>query len=309
MRVRYLALLFTVALLAACSRLEEAVFERGLALERARGDFIAGEVLVDGFPLAYIERPGPGETIVLLHGFASEKDVWLRFAQHLPDHYRIIAFDLPGHGASARRNGVTHDVPYLAATVGSAIDALTDEPVHVGGNSLGGMVALLYAHEHPDRVITLGLFAAAGVDPPQTSEFERLLASGDNPLIVENRADMERVIGLVFAEPPLMPWPVGPVLTRRFIERSEFHHKVWDDIWSRRREITGLLGEVATPVFIIWGEDDQVLHPSSVDVFVRHLPDAEVYLFEGTGHSPMVERAGRAGGLYREFLERHPLRR
>jgi pimeloyl-ACP methyl ester carboxylesterase len=69
------------------------------------------------------------------------------------------------------------------------------------------------------------------------------------------------------------------------------------------------LDEVATPVFIIWGEADQILHPSSVEVFVRHLPDAEVYLFEDTGHSPMIERAGRAGGLYREFLERHPLTR
>lgn len=302
-------LLVVVALLAGCSQVEEAVFERGLALERARGGFVAGEVEVDGHPVAYIERPGPGATIVLLHGFASEKDVWLRFAQFIPDDYRVIAFDLPGHGTSARRDGVTHDVPYLADTIGAAIDALTDEPVHIGGNSLGGIVALLYAHDHPEQVVTLGLFAAAGVDTPQTSEFERLLESGDNPLIVESRADFERVVGLVFAEPPLMPWPVGPVLTRRFIERSEFHHKVWDDIWSRRREITALLGEVATPVFIIWGEADQVLHPSSVDVFVRHLPDAEVYLFEDTGHSPMVERAGRAGGLYREFLERHPLRR
>lgn len=309
MRFKLLVLVAVVVFVAGCSRIEDAVFEHGLALERARGGFVAGEVMLDGFPVAYIERPGPGETIVLLHGFASEKDAWLRMAQFIPDDYRIIAFDMPGHGTSARRDGVTHDVPYLAATIGTAIDELTDTPVHIGGNSLGGAVALLYAQAHPDRVITLGLFAAAGVDAPRTSDFERMIAAGENPLIVESRDDFDRVIELVFAEPPLMPWPVGQVLTRRFIERSEFHHKVWDDIWSRRRDITALLGAVPMPVFMVWGEEDRVLDPGSVDVFVRYLPDVEVYLFEGTGHAPMVERAGRAGALYREFLERHPLRR
>jgi abhydrolase domain-containing protein 6 len=162
-------------------------------------------------------------------------------------------------------------------------------------------------------VATLGLFNAAGVLPPGESEFERLLARGDNPLIVDSRADFERLMALVFEDEPLMPWPVARVLTRRFIERAAFNEKIWQDIWARRTEVTGLLPDVEPPVLIVWGERDHILDVSSIDVFARWLPRSEVHVLMDTGHSPMLERPWRSAGLYRSFLARHadgnPVRR
>lgn len=301
---RLLAPLALVAAASGCTALGEAVFDIGLEIERERAGLEAHTVTFDGYELAYLERPADGPTIVLLHGFASEKDAWTRFIRHLPGDYRVIALDLPGHGASSKRAEETYDVPYLVARLAAGFDAMGLERFHIAGNSLGGMVALLYAHEHPDRVVTLGLFDAAGVDPPRESEFERLLAAGDNPLIVDDRADFDRLMALIFEEPPPMPWPVGAVLARRFAERADFHQKIWTDIWERRREITGLLPQVRTPVFVLWGAQDRILDRSSVEVFIEGLPDAEAHVLERTGHSPMIERPARTAALYRDFVAR-----
>lgn len=296
-----LALLIAVS---GCTAFGEAVFDLGVEIERERAGLEAQTVVVDGYELAYLERPADGETIVLLHGFASEKDAWTRFIRYLPDDYRVIAVDLPGHGQSSKRADETYDVPYLVARLADGFDALELGRFHIAGNSLGGMVALLYAHEHPDRVITLGLFDAAGVDPPRESEFERMLAAGENPLIVDDRADFDRLMALVFEEPPPMPWPVGMVLARRFAERADFHEKIWADIWERRRAVTGLLPAIRPPVFVLWGAQDRILDLSSVEVFADGLPDSEVHVLERTGHSPMIERPARTATLYRDFVER-----
>lgn len=296
-----LALLIAVS---GCMPIGEAVFDLGVTIERERAGFERRTVEFDGYRIVYLERPAEGETIVLLHGFASEKDVWLQFTRYLPDEYRVIAVDMPGHGESSKRVDETYDVPYLVARFAEGIDEMGIGRFHLAGNSLGGMVALLYAHEHPDRVITLGLFDAAGVDPPRESEFERMLAAGKNPLIVDDREDFDALMALVFEEPPPMPWPVRMVLTHRISERADFHEKVWTDIWSRRRAVTGLLSSIQLPVFVLWGADDRILDSSSAEVFAAGLPDAEVHVLERTGHSPMIERPARTAALYRDFVIR-----
>lgn len=293
--------------LAACQPLENRIYAFGLDVERHRAGFELKSVDFGDYRLSYLERPGDGATVVLLHGFASEKDAWLRFVRYMPDDHRILAFDLPGHGDSTRRPIDVYDVPYMTAQIARALDELGIERAHVAGNSLGGAVALVYTLTHPGRVSTLGLFDAAGVDTPATSEFERLLETGDNPLIVESEADFDRLMRLVFEHPPPTPWPVEQVLLRRFVERSDFHEKMWADIWTRRREITGLLGQVEQSVIIIWGEADRILDPSGAAVFARHLRSAEVYLLQDTGHSPMIERPRRTAALYHDFLSRHPV--
>lgn len=300
------AVLLAAVFLAACGEkpADQRVFELGLELARERAGLEWKEIESDGYRLAYLERAADGDTVVLLHGFASEKDSWTRFVRHLPDHYRVIALDLPGHGESTRRPDEVHDVPYLVMRLADGLDALGVERFHLAGNSLGGMVAVLYAHAHPDRVVTLGLFSAAGVDPPRESPFERMVAAGDNPLIVESRADFDALLELVFVDPPPTPWPVGRVLARRFAARADFHEKMWRDIWSRRALVTGLLPEIAAPAFVLWGDSDRILDLSSIEVFARGLPRAEFHVMPETGHSPMVERPNEAAALYLDFLRR-----
>ena len=64
--------------------LQRSVYEAGLAMERFRSRFTPRTVECGGRTLSYLERPGPGPTVVLVHGFTGSKDSWLQYAKHLP---------------------------------------------------------------------------------------------------------------------------------------------------------------------------------------------------------------------------------
>ena len=71
-----------------------------MSAERSKSDLKPGIVQIQGQTMAYLERAGKGETIVLIHGFTGNKDHWTRFVRYLPEDYRVLAFDMPGHGVT-----------------------------------------------------------------------------------------------------------------------------------------------------------------------------------------------------------------
>ncbi len=296
------AMLIASAHLGGCVLLEESVFRAGLAVERTRSGLRPAVLDMGNEQVAYLEKKGPGETIVLLHGFGSEKDTWLRFVRHLPRDYRVLVLDMPGHGESTRDFDRRYDVDSLASSVGGALERLAPEGVHLVGNSLGGMVALAYALEHEHRIASLGLINAAGVYPEFPSEFQSLLERGENPLIVTSRTDFDRLVDLVFIDSPPIPWPVRPVLVRRLQHRAAFNRKMWNDLWAHRRDLAGELARLDVPVFLLWGDSDRVLDVSSVHVFREYVPDVATVIMENCGHTPMAERPREAAGHYVEFL-------
>jgi len=282
------------------------LYRLGAAIERARSGVDVHTVGAGAHTLAYLEREGPGPTVVLLHGFAANKDAWLRFVRHLPPEYRVLVFDLPGHGDSTFRRDALYDPPGLARILTQAFDALGLARFHLAGNSLGGWIAILYAADHPGQVESLGLFNAAGVRAPEASELERLLEQGDNPLLVDDHAEFERFLDFVFHERPWLPWPGSWVLAEHFVARADENRKIWRDLSAALVEVTPELPALTLPVLVLWGAEDRVLDPSSVEVFLRHLPAATAVVMADTGHSPIVERPEATARHYTEFLSALP---
>ncbi len=112
---------------------------------------------------AYFERYGDANkpAIVFLHGIRLGRAMWAEQARALQDAFCILAIDLPGHGA-ATEIPFTHD--HLIATIDAAMDASGIARATVVGYSLGGYVAIDYAHTRPERVSALFLDACA-LDP------------------------------------------------------------------------------------------------------------------------------------------------
>jgi Predicted hydrolases or acyltransferases (alpha/beta hydrolase superfamily) len=111
---------------------------------------------------AYYEG-GEGPTIVLLHGFADSKDVWLEVAKPLSAHFHLIIPDLPGWGDSSRVAGASYDVDAQAARLQQFVQALGLQRFVLVGHSLGGAIAGVYAAEHPGHVAELALVDAFGL--------------------------------------------------------------------------------------------------------------------------------------------------
>jgi pimeloyl-ACP methyl ester carboxylesterase len=196
-------LLATAALL----YLSPAVLLTGMQLfERQRAGLSLEQIAVGDLSIHYYEGgPRDAQTILMLHGFAANKDNWLRFARHLSQDYRVIALDLPGFGASDKPTG-SYDVGTQTERLANVVQALQIDKLHLIGNSMGGHISALYAARYPDQVLSLALLDNAGITSPQPSELMQRLQRGEpNPLVVRQPEDFQRLLEFVFVEPPYLP--------------------------------------------------------------------------------------------------------
>jgi pimeloyl-ACP methyl ester carboxylesterase len=115
---------------------------------------------VAGIPTAMLEG-GEGPPIVLVHGAGESGLHWMRVIPSLATTHRVLAPDLPAHGASGPLPGgaAAQTVDWLAELIDSTCDV---EPVVVGG-TLGGAVAARVAAAYPDRLEGLVLVDALGL--------------------------------------------------------------------------------------------------------------------------------------------------
>ena len=297
-------LLSAASVLSGCATLEGKIFNFALSVERQRSNLTLKTLRLGQQNIAYLEREGRGETIVLLHGFAANKDTWLRFVRYLPKQYRVLVIDLAGHGdrSQAPEMETSFEVDHLQADFLSIVDHLGVDHFHLAGNSLGGYVATLFARENQYRLITLGLFASAGVWPPEPSDLQLALEKESNPLLVNSPQGFDQLMDLVFYEKPWTPWPVRAVLERELIKRYDFYKKMWDDIWNSRQDVAVFLPEIKTPVFLLWGDKDRILDVSSVAVYQNYLPDVQAWIIEDCGHGLIIEKPKKAANAYTKFL-------
>jgi pimeloyl-ACP methyl ester carboxylesterase len=135
------------------------------SLERTLAGVSQKSLQVGDHNWVYAEK-GEGEPVLLLHGFAASKEVWMRMVADMPRGYRYIMPDLPGFGRSSYVPDANYDIPSQVPRLEAFASALGLSRFHLLGNSMGGNLAASYAATYPQRVVTLGLFAPSGVTQP-----------------------------------------------------------------------------------------------------------------------------------------------
>ena len=121
---------------------------RLLRLEQRRCRLTARRVRVGDLEIAYLEG-GSGEPLILVHGFGATKDNFTRVAAYLTPHYRVLIPDLPGFGDSFKPEHASYTIAQQVEWLNAFATALGVGRVHLGGSSMGGFIATLYALTHP----------------------------------------------------------------------------------------------------------------------------------------------------------------
>ncbi len=111
---------------------------------------------VNGTKLHYLQD-GTGEDVVLVHGLASNLAFWYSGVMvSLRRKYRVLAYDLRGHGRSAMpQSGYTHYA--MAEDLRALVDFLQIEKFHLIGHSYGGLISITFAFDYPQRLHSLTL--------------------------------------------------------------------------------------------------------------------------------------------------------
>jgi pimeloyl-ACP methyl ester carboxylesterase len=257
------------------------------------------------------EGPRDAPALLLIHGSNASLHSWEPWVARLSPRFRVVTLDLQGHGLTGPIPSACYTNACMADTVEAVRAKLGIERLAVGGNSMGGGVALSYALAHPERVSALVLVDAAGA--PVKRE-------GAPP------------IGFRIAQTPWLRDIAAHITPRALIARtldasvsvkSVANEAAVDRYWELlrypgSREATmqrfaayrpsgltpGALAPLAkTPVLILWGAADALIPVRAAEWFKAALPQARLTVYPGIGHLPQEEAADRSAADAAAFLE------
>jgi pimeloyl-ACP methyl ester carboxylesterase len=116
-----------------------------------------------GVRLRYLEQ-GTGEPVVLVHGYSNTAGIWSdnRIVQDLSRNYRVIAFDMRGHGKSDKPHDAARYGREMTLDIVRLLDHLGIQRAHIVGYSLGGHLVSHLLTLHPERFLSATLVAGAG---------------------------------------------------------------------------------------------------------------------------------------------------
>lgn len=281
----------------------EHAVRRALEFERRLAGLARKEVaLPNGERYVYLEG-GKGEPLLLLHGFGANKDSFVRVAKYLTPHYRVVIPDQAGFGESAKPPKADYAPRAQAERLRALARELGVAKLHLGGNSMGGHIALTYAALYPAEVKSLWLLAPGGVwSAPASDMRKRIAASGRNPMIVKSEEEFAQLVAGVTAVPLPIPRRFLDVLAQERIANHELEERIFKQVAadSVEQRVRGL----ATPALVVWGAQDRVLHPGSAGILQMLLTRSEVVLMQGVGHVPMLEQPERSALDYLQFRAR-----
>ena len=243
------------------------------------------ELLTRSVRLAVTEWGDPaGRPMVLQHGLGSSTETWNEFAETLSDEYRVISWDLRGHGAS-EKPGSGYLTPHYAADLQNAIDALELDRPYVVGHSLGALVAMTWEITYPGEASGMVL-----EDPPtRTSPEIQEAVHGWTQL---NQMPVDQVAAYYQGEHP--EWTPEQCL-RAAVTITSVHPAVYREIGeesvrsAQDTEQTRLraMATISVPLLVVHGEESEgsMTYPEDLALFVSLAPNARLAPVEGVGHS------------------------
>lgn len=232
--------------------------------------------------------PKSAPAVLLAHPLGMTQAVWDEVISALAGRFRLITWDLPGHGASASAAGAL-SADDLAAEAVALLDALNIERAHFVGTSIGGVVGQALLRRAPQRLGRVALTNTGAVI--------------GQPDLWHQRAARVRDEGLAAMAPELVDRWFGPIFkTAHPASVSGWQTQLGrcdDESYARLCELLaeadfrGNLNGVDRPVNLLTGADDGATPPDTLSALAHELPDSEQTVLDGVGHVPAVEAPER----------------
>jgi pimeloyl-ACP methyl ester carboxylesterase len=260
----------------------------------------AEPILVGGCRVHHVDA-GPREApaVVLLHGIVATHRYFRANLDALAARHRVLAPDLPGSGRSDKPDAA-YSTDWYVAQLAAFLDAKGVGRAHLVGNSMGGQIALAFAHALPARVERLVLVAPAGLSTSHLAPLRPFLRVAHRhghrlvPRIPE--AALAALFHIVF--------PGRPDLARRYIRgyasgMASEEYPLY--VRALLRSGDGVLAhgtarlarEILHPTLIVWGRRDALLPAWGAKRLARAMPHAELRIYDRSGHCPMIDEPER----------------
>ncbi len=255
------------------------------------------EIEAGGQRIRVAEAGEGGVPVVLIHGFGADLGSWMFNQPVLAQKRRVIALDLPGHGASGKELGGADDAA-LSGVVVAVLAELGVSRAHLVGHSLGGGIAAAVAIRHPGLAASLTLIAPVGLGAEINVGFI------DGFLRAQRRKEVAEVLTLLVRDPELIGRSmVEDVLRFKRLDNVGEALAAIAAAWFADGRQTVALGEAISglgiPVQVIWGAHDRIIPAAQAETLRGQ---ATVNVLGLSGHVPHMEQSGEVNRLIERFI-------
>jgi 3-oxoadipate enol-lactonase len=241
-----------------------------------------------------VHGPAGAPVLVLGSSLGTDRTMWNAALPRLAERFRVVRYDHRGHGTSPVPPG-PYELAGLAGDVVELMDALGVQRAHVGGLSLGGMVAMQLAATRPDRVDRLGLACTSAHVPPPSMWAERaatVRAAGPGALVDgvfarwftpagADSGEARRLRAVFLAQPP------------------EGYAACCEAVGAM--DLRPLLGRITAPTLVVAGAEDPGMPPEHAEAIAAGITagggSAEIVVVPGAAHLAAVEQPGAVADL------------
>ncbi|MGO4581492.1 alpha/beta fold hydrolase [Cupriavidus sp. 2TAF22] len=242
---------------------------------------------INGVDLAYEVHGRSGPWVTFSHSLGCTRRMWERQIAALSANYRVLAYDLRGHGESG-----SDASPGSLALLGSDLLALLDHlgiaSSHLIGISVGGMIGQTLAIEVPDRVASLVLANTTAYMPPLAVEMwgERIQLAEDRGVGALALPSMERWFPQAFRE-------ANPDVITRLAK--DFAATSLQGYITCGQAIMGLdtreaLAKIQCPTLIVGGTEDPGAPVEALHQMHNQIRGSELLILEGAGHLSNLDK-------------------
>ncbi len=269
-------------------------------------------ITCNGLQLAFQEWGPPEAPVILaLHGFGVSGHMFDEFGQRAGDRYRLISLDQRGHGDSQWASDGDYTREAFVSDVEAAREALALDRFILMGHSMGGLNAVEYTYQHPDRVSALILVdvgpeaAKEGVDNivrftrgPDELDFDDFVR---NAMRFNTRRTEENIRERMRHR--LKPLPSGKwtwKFDKRFRE-GEGAIRSGSEIGSD--ELHQRFCDLAPPTLLVRGEQSDILSQEVAERTVGEMRDARLSVVASAGHSVPGDNPEGFTSAVIDFLE------
>jgi 3-oxoadipate enol-lactonase len=239
--------------------------------------------------------------VVLSHSLGSGMSMWNPQLTALEPYYRVLRYDMRGHGESDAPEG-SYTLEQLAADVIALLDALDMNAVHFVGLSIGGMIGQCLGLNYADRLKSLVLCDTAPVIPKEA-----------RPMFAERKQTAREKGMQALVDGTLQRWFTLPYLNANppavDLIRKQFLATPVAGFIGCSDAILGLnyldrLPEIKLPSLIIVGENDLGTPVAASEAIHTSLPDSELEVLSSAAHLSNVEQAEKFNSCLLSFLKK-----
>ena len=245
-----------------------------------------GVVDTPGGRLAFrIDGPREAPSLLLCNALGTTLELWDAQVGALASRYRIIRYDVRGHGRSVGSVPAT-SLADLGQDACAVLDAVGVHAAHVAGISLGGLTALWLALHEPDRVdrLLLANTAARVGSVERWNERIELVQNGGLDVVAD------RAIGTWFTPPFVALEPEVTARVRQMVIACSPEAYCGCCVALREADLRSALGDVRSPTLVIAGVQDQSTTVDDARALVDGVPDAALRVLD-CAHLSNVECA------------------